>query len=222
MKPYDAFAPALRVLQKLAPQRVFRYFFYLCTRYARHISLPQRDLVYSQQSGVPGILAIGITLLMISGEFDLSVELYSGGIFSRISLYNCKRCAYFTRGGNWIVQRLSARSDQRLASHIDGHSLLYYYAGNDARLSRHSAYGYFWWAHHSICRYSRESPVLEVPGLVVFILTLALFVLVLWIARDIWRASNQSIQSKILLAADASFCCLSRPPGTCSPSFDAS
>ena len=44
-------------------------------------------------------------------------------------------------------------------------------------------------------------PVLEVPGLVVFILTLALFVLVLWIARDIWRASNQSIQSKILLAA---------------------
>ena len=53
--------------------------------------------------------------------------------------------------------------------------------------------------------YSREPPIIEVPGLVVIISALVLFSIVLWTARDIWRAGVQSLKSKILLAAAVLF-----------------
>ena len=170
---------------------------------------------------VPGILAIGITLLMISGEFDLSV----GSILGVSSL----AFLYATVNG---VPVLLAAAIGLLVGCVLGliNGLLLVSTGIPSfiiTLGTMLAYRAIPLTAISGGRiiryadYSRESPILEVPGLVVFILTLALFFVVLWIARDIWRARNQALKSKILIAAALLFVAVSRHRGTCTPSFDA-
>ncbi len=150
---------------------------------------------------VPGILAIGITLLMISGEFDLSVGSILG-VSSLAFLYatvNDVPILLAAAIGLVIGCLLGLINGLLLISTgipsfiITLGTMLAYRAIPLTVISGGRIIRY--------ADYSRESPVLEVPGLVFFILTLALFFLVLWIARDIWRARNQSIKSKILLAA---------------------
>lgn len=150
---------------------------------------------------VPGILAIGITLLMISGEFDLSV----GSILGVSSL----AFLYATVNG---VPILLAAAIGLIVGCVLGliNGLLLISTGIPSfiiTLGTMLAYRAIPLTAISGGRiiryadYSRESPILEVPGLLVFIFTLALFFCVLWIARDIWRARSQSLKSKILLVA---------------------
>ena len=150
---------------------------------------------------VPGILAIGITLLMISGEFDLSVGSILG-VSSLAFLYATVNgvpvllaagIGLIVGGMLGLINGLLLISTGIPSFIITLGTMLAYRAIPLTAISGGRIIRY--------ADYSRESPVLEVPGLVVFIFTLALFFVVLWIARDIWRARNQSIKSKILLVA---------------------
>ncbi len=149
---------------------------------------------------VPGILAIGITLLMISGEFDLSI----GSILGVSSL------AFLHATVNSVPILLAAALGLiagSLLGALNGFllvwtgipsfiitlgTMLVYRAIPLTVISGGRVIRY--------ADYSRQPPTLDVPGLVVFIFALALFFLVLWMMRDIWRAKNPSIQPKILLA----------------------
>ena len=154
---------------------------------------------------VPGILAIGITLLMISGEFDLSV----GSILGASSL----AFLYATVNG---VPILLAAAIGLIVGSLLGliNGLLLVSTGIPSfiiTLGTMLAYRAIPLTAISGGRiiryadYSREPPIIEVPGLVVIISALVLFSIVLWTARDIWRAGIQSIKSKILLAAAVLF-----------------
>ena len=154
---------------------------------------------------VPGILAIGITLLMISGEFDLSV----GSILGASSL----AFLYTTVNG---VPILLAAAIGLIVGSLLGliNGLLLVSTGIPSfiiTLGTMLAYRAIPLTAISGGRivryadYSREPPIIEVPGLVVIISALVLFLIVLWTARDIWRAGVQSIKSKILLAAAVLF-----------------
>ena len=211
MKPYNAIRTRLARSPEAGAAAGFSVIFLVFA-----LATPDTFLSHSAISSilnsqaVPGILAIGITLLMISGEFDLSVGSILG-VSSLAFLYatvNGVPVLLATAIGLIVGCLLGLINGLLLVSTgipsfiITLGTMLAYRAIPLTAISGGRIIRY--------ADYSRESPVLEVPGLVVFILTLALFFLVLWIARDIWRARNQSIKSKILLAACASFCCLSR------------
>ena len=201
----------MRARQKPAPQRVFLlYFWFSHSPRQIHFSPIARFHPILNSQAVPGILAIGITLLMISGEFDLSV----GSILGVSSL----AFLYATVNG---VPILLAAGIGLIVGCVLGliNGLLLISTGIPSfiiTLGTMLAYRAIPLTAISGGRiiryadYSRESPILEVPGLLVFILTLALFFLVLWIARDIWRARSQSLKSKILLVAALLFYYLSR------------
>ena len=154
---------------------------------------------------VPGILAIGITLLMISGEFDLSV----GSILGASSL------AFLYATVNGVPILLAAAIGLVVGSLLGLiNGLLLVSTGIPSfiiTLGTMLAYRAIPLTAISGGRiiryadYSREPPTIEVPGLVVIISALVLFVIVLWTARDIWRAGVQSLKSKILLAAAVLF-----------------
>ena len=202
MKPYDAIRTRLARSPEAGAAAGFSIIFLVFA-----LATPDTFLSHSAISSilnsqaVPGILAIGITLLMISGEFDLSV----GSILGVSSL----AFLYATVNG---VPILLAAAIGLIVGCLLGliNGLLLISTGIPSfiiTLGTMLAYRAIPLTAISGGRiiryadYSRESPVLEVPGLVVFIFTLALFFVVLWIARDIWRARNQSIKSKILLVA---------------------
>lgn len=201
MKPYDAIRTRLARSPEAGAAAGFSVIFLVFA-----LATPDTFLSHSAISSilnsqaVPGILAIGITLLMISGEFDLSV----GSILGASSL------AFLYATVNGVPILLAAAIGLVigcLLGLINGlflistgipsfiitlGTMLAYRAIPLTAISGGRIIRY--------ADYSRESPVLEVPGLVVFIFTLALFFLVLWIARDIWRARNQSVRSKVLVA----------------------
>ena len=211
MKPYDAIRTRLARSPEAGAAAGFSVIFLVFA-----LAAPDTFLSHSAISSilnsqaVPGILAIGITLLMISGEFDLSV----GSILGVSSL----AFLYATVNG---VPVLLAAAIGLIVGCLLGliNGLLLISTGIPSfiiTLGTMLAYRAIPLTAISGGRiiryadYSRESPILEVPGLVVFILTLTLFFIVLWIARDIWRARNQSVKSKILLVAAFLCCCLSR------------
>ncbi|MCE2436158.1 MAG: ABC transporter permease [Candidatus Latescibacteria bacterium] len=202
MKPYDAIRTRLARSPEAGAAAGFSVIFLVFA-----LATPDTFLSHSAISSilnsqaVPGILAIGITLLMISGEFDLSV----GSILGASSL----AFLYATVNG---VPILLAAAIGLIIGCLLGliNGLLLISTGIPSfiiTLGTMLAYRAIPLTAISGGRiiryadYSRESPILEVPGLVVFILTLALLFLVLWIARDIWRARNRSIKIKILVAA---------------------
>ena len=202
MKPYDAIRTRLARSPEAGAAAGFSVIFLVFA-----LATPDTFLSHSAISSilnsqaVPGILAIGITLLMISGEFDLSV----GSILGASSL----AFLYATVNG---VPILLAAAIGLIIGCLLGliNGLLLISTGIPSfiiTLGTMLAYRAIPLTAISGGRiiryadYSRESPILEVPGLVVFILTLALLFLVLWIARDIWRARNRSIKTKILVAA---------------------
>ena len=202
MKPYDAIRIRLARSPEAGAAAGFSVIFLVFA-----LATPDTFLSHSAISSilnsqaVPGILAIGITLLMISGEFDLSV----GSILGASSL----AFLYATVNG---VPILLAAAIGLIVGCLLGliNGLLLISTGIPSfiiTLGTMLAYRAIPLTAISGGRiiryadYSRESPVLEVPGFVVFIFTLALFFVVLWIARDIWRARNQSVKSKILVVA---------------------
>jgi len=202
LKPYDAIRTRLARSPEAGAAAGFSVIFLVFA-----LATPDTFLSHSAISSilnsqaVPGILAIGITLLMISGEFDLSV----GSILGASSL----AFLYATVNG---VPILLAAAIGLIIGCLLGliNGLLLISTGIPSfiiTLGTMLAYRAIPLTAISGGRiiryadYSRESPILEVPGLVVFILTLALLFLVLWIARDIWRARNRSIKIKILVAA---------------------
>lgn len=201
MKPYDAIRTRLARSPEAGAAAGFSVIFLVFA-----LATPDTFLSHSAISSilnsqaVPGILAIGITLLMISGEFDLSVGSILG-VSSLAFLYatvNGVPILLAAAIGLVIGCLLGLINGLLLISTgipsfiITLGTMLAYRAIPLTAISGGRIIRY--------ADYSRESPVLEVPGLVVFILTLALFFLVLWIARDIWRARNQSIKSKIPVA----------------------
>ncbi len=202
MKPYDAIRTRLARSPEAGAAAGFSVIFLVFA-----LATPDTFLSHSAISSilnsqaVPGILAIGITLLMISGEFDLSV----GSILGASSL----AFLYATVNG---VPILLAAAIGLIIGCLLGliNGLLLISTGIPSfiiTLGTMLAYRAIPLTAISGGRiiryadYSRESPVLEVPGFVVFIFTLALFFVVLWIARDIWRARNRSIKTKILVVA---------------------
>ena len=201
MKPYDAIRTRLARSPEAGAAAGFSVIFLVFA-----LATPDTFLSHSAISSilnsqaVPGILAIGITLLMISGEFDLSVGSILG-VSSLAFLYatvNGVPILLAAAIGLVIGCLLGLINGLLLISTgipsfiITLGTMLAYRAIPLTAISGGRIIRY--------ADYSRESPVLEVPGLVVFILTLALFFLVLWIARDIWRARNQSIKSRIPIA----------------------
>ena len=202
MKPYDAIRTRFVRSPEAGAAAGFSVIF-LIFAFATPDTFLSHSAISSilNSQAVPGILAIGITLLMISGEFDLSVGSILG-VSSLAFLYaTVNGVPVLLAAVYWINCRLFARSNQRIASHIDGYSLFYYYAGDDARVSRHSSYGYFWWAHYSICRlFARVSSSRSARSGGFYFDARTFFSIVLWIARDILRARNQSIKSRILVA----------------------
>ena len=202
MKPYDAIRTRLARSPEAGAAAGFSVIFLIFA-----LATPDTFLSHSALSSilnsqaVPGILAIGITLLMISGEFDLSVGSILGvssltflyATVNGVPILLAAAIGLFSGCLLGLINGLLLISTGIPSFIITLGTMLAYRAIPLTVISGGRIIRY--------ADYSRESPVLEVPGLVVFIFTLALFVLVLWIARDIWRASNQSIQSKILLAA---------------------
>lgn len=202
MKPYDAIRTRLVRSPEAGAAAGFSVIF-LIFAFATPDTFLSHSAISSilNSQAVPGILAIGITLLMISGEFDLSV----GSILGVSSL----AFLYATVNG---VPVLLAAAIGLVIGCVLGliNGLLLISTGIPSfiiTLGTMLAYRAIPLTAISGGRiiryadYSRESPILEVPGLLVFVFSLALFFLVLWTARDIWRAGNQSIKSKILVAA---------------------
>ncbi len=202
MKPYDAIRTRLVRSPEAGAAAGFSVIF-LIFAFATPDTFLSHSAISSifNSQAVPGILAIGITLLMISGEFDLSV----GSILGVSSL----AFLYATVNG---VPVLLAAAIGLVIGCVLGliNGLLLISTGIPSfiiTLGTMLAYRAIPLTAISGGRiiryadYSRESPILEVPGLLVFVFSLALFFLVLWTARDIWRARNQSIKSKILVAA---------------------
>ncbi len=154
---------------------------------------------------VPGILAIGITLLMISGEFDLSVGSILG-VSSLAFLFATVNgvpillaaCIGLTAGSLLgLINGLLLVSTGIPSFIITLGTMLAYRAIPLSAISGGRIVRY--------ADYSREPPILEIPGPVVLILALVFFLVVLWTARDIWRAGNRSLKSKVLLAASVLF-----------------
>ena len=202
MKPYDAIRTRLARSPEAGAAAGFSVIFLVFA-----LATPDTFLSHSAISSilnsqaVPGILAIGITLLMISGEFDLSVGSILGvsslaflyAIVNGVPILLAAAIGLIVGGMLGLINGLLLISTGIPSFIITLGTMLAYRAIPLTAISGGRIIRY--------ADYSRESPVLEVPGLVVFIFTLALFFVVLWIARDIWRARNQSIKSKILLVA---------------------
>ena len=150
---------------------------------------------------VPGILAIGITLLMISGEFDLSVGSVLG-VSSLAFLYATVNDVHIllaaalglTTGGLLGMLNGFLLVWTGIPSFIITLGTMLVYRA--IPLTAISGGRIIRYADHS-----RTPPILDIPGLVLCIFALALFVLVLWMARDIWRAKSRSIPLKSLLIA---------------------
>lgn len=202
MKPYDALRTRLARSPEAGAAAGFSVIFFIFA-----FATPDTFLSHSAISSilnsqaVPGILAIGITLLMISGEFDLSVGSILG-VSSLAFLYATVNGVpiLLAAGIGLIVGCLLGLINGLLLIStgipsfiITLGTMLAYRAIPLTAISGGRIVRY--------ADYSRESPILEVPGLLVFVLTLALFFLVLWIARDVWRVRNQSVKSKFLLVA---------------------
>ncbi len=202
MKPYDAIRTRLARSPEAGAAAGFSVIFLVFA-----LATPDTFLSHSAISSilnsqaVPGILAIGITLLMISGEFDLSVGSILGvsslaflyATVNGVPILLAAGIGLIVGGMLGLINGLLLISTGIPSFIITLGTMLAYRAIPLTAISGGRIIRY--------ADYSRESPVLEVPGLVVFIFTLALFFVVLWIARDIWRARNQSIKSKILLVA---------------------
>ena len=202
MKPYDAIRTRLARSPEAGAAAGFSVIFLVFA-----LATPDTFLSHSAISSilnsqaVPGILAIGITLLMISGEFDLSVGSILGvsslaflyATVNGVPILLAVAIGLVVGGMLGLINGLLLISTGIPSFIITLGTMLAYRAIPLTAISGGRIIRY--------ADYSRESPVLEVPGLVVFILTLTLFFLVLWIARDIWRARNQSIKSRILVAA---------------------
>ena len=149
---------------------------------------------------VPGIVAIGITLLMISGEFDLSV----GSILGASSL------AFLYAAVNGI-HILIAASFGLLAGCLLGlfNGLLLIWTGIPSFIVTlgtmlvYRAISLTAISGGRIIRYadySREPPILEIPGITILVAVLALFVILLWTAKDIRKTPDRSLSTQILLA----------------------
>ena len=206
MKPYDAIRTRLARSPEAGAAAGFSVIFLVFA-----LATPDTFLSHSAISSilnsqaVPGILAIGITLLMISGEFDLSVGSILGvsslaflyATVNGVPILLAAAIGLIVGGMLGLINGLLLISTGIPSFIITLGTMLAYRAIPLTAISGGRIIRY--------ADYSRESPVLEVPGLVVFIFALALFFVVLWIARDIWRARNQSVKSKILLVA-AFFC----------------
>ncbi len=201
MKPYDAIRTRLARSPEAGAAAGFSVIFLVFA-----LATPDTFLSHSAISSilnsqaVPGILAIGITLLMISGEFDLSVGSILG-VSSLAFLYATVNGVpiLLAAGIGLIVGCLLGLINGLLLIStgipsfiITLGTMLAYRAIPLTAISGGRIVRY--------ADYSRESPILEVPGLLVFVLTLALFFIVLWVVRDIWRARNQSIKSRIPIA----------------------
>ena len=202
MKPYDALRTRLARSPEAGAAAGFSVIF-LIFAFATPDTFLSHSAISSilNSQAVPGILAIGITLLMVSGEFDLSVGSILG-VSSLAFLYATVNGVpiLLAAGIGLIVGCLLGLINGLLLIStgipsfiITLGTMLAYRAIPLTAISGGRIVRY--------ADYSRESPILEVPGLLVFVFTLALFFLVLWIVRDIWRVRNQSVKSKILLAA---------------------
>ena len=211
MKPYDAIRTRLARSPEAGAAAGFSVIFLVFA-----LATPDTFLSHSAISSilnsqaVPGILAIGITLLMISGEFDLSV----GSILGASSL----AFLYATVNG---VPILLAAAIGLIIGCLLGliNGLLLISTGIPSfiiTLGTMLAYRAIPLTAISGGRiiryadYSRESPILEVPGLVVFILTLALFFLFCWIDGISGGREIISVRSKVPGCCCASFISLFR------------
>lgn len=150
---------------------------------------------------VPGILAIGITLLMISGEFDLSV----GSILGVSSL----AFLYATVGDVPILLAAAlGLTTGGLLGMLNGFLLVWTgipsFIITLGTMLVYRAIPLTVISGGRIIRYadhSRPPPILDAPGFSVCLFALALLALVLWMARDLWRTKCRSLPLKSALVA---------------------
>ncbi|MEE2754650.1 MAG: ABC transporter permease [Candidatus Latescibacterota bacterium] len=154
---------------------------------------------------VPGIAAIGITLLMISGEFDLSVGSILG-VSSLVFLYSAVSgvpilvagCLGILSGGLLgLVNGLLLVTTRIPSFIVTLGTMLIYRAISLTSISGGRIVRY--------ADYSRQDPTLSIPGILIILLAVVLAIVVLWTAIPTLRRGLAGGRTAFTVAAGAAF-----------------
>jgi D-xylose transport system permease protein len=154
---------------------------------------------FLNSQAVPGIVAIGITLLMISGEFDLSVGSILGAssltfLYAAVNDIHILIAAALALATGFLLGLLNGLL--LIWTGIPSFivtlgTMLVYRAISLTAISGGRIIRY--------ADYSREPPTLAIPGLLILAAALTLSLILFWTARDLWRSSGQKLRDQIPL-----------------------